>query len=373
MEKIINTFAKFASGRISKKKLITVTFSVALIFTAFYLAVQDVKESGFDFSLPLIVPLFVFVFAHGLLKRNTIWAVTRDDCRLAHIYALDKVVLKDEKSPNLGRCLYPDYLHADIKRGWMHDPLRGIAVYVTFSASNTESWKNIGIIHLTIGTAVSRRARLRGIFRFRAYSRLKPSRRPTAGIASRWYRSRQSKNDRKNTMSDDFRNQLYNALSLKGTDELIEIWKTNDRSEWSDVAFAVIQEILRNRIGEIPAQGASLEELSDNGNIGDSTKDLANTSLILSILGFSLPCPAFFLLGGFREWDLLNTFGPLVLSSAGPIGIIVGIFALSEVNISKTSKSRADAGIALGTLSTILIFLPLLCQWLIFNMCKNGC
>jgi hypothetical protein len=59
---------------------------------------------------------------------------------------------------------------------------------------------------------------------------------------------------------EDFRNQVFSTLSLKETDELVEIWQKNDRSEWSDTAFDVIQQILRTRIGQFPRQDAPIYE-----------------------------------------------------------------------------------------------------------------
>ncbi len=70
-------------------------------------------------------------------------------------------------------------------------------------------------------------------------------------------------------MDHEFRNQVFKALNLKTTDELIEIWQTNDRTEWSDAAFDVIQEILRNRIGKVPPQGLFRKGLSNSGKIDD--------------------------------------------------------------------------------------------------------
>jgi len=43
-------------------------------------------------------------------------------------------------------------------------------------------------------------------------------------------------------------------LNLKETDELIEIWKKNDRVEWSETAFDVAKEILEQRLGDLPPQ-----------------------------------------------------------------------------------------------------------------------
>ncbi|MBK9210916.1 MAG: hypothetical protein IPL71_22595 [Anaerolineales bacterium] len=74
-------------------------------------------------------------------------------------------------------------------------------------------------------------------------------------------------------MSEELREQIRNNLNLKDIYELLEIWKTNDRVEWSDTAFEVLREILRERIREIPQQDKPIlvhEELvQDNDGFED--------------------------------------------------------------------------------------------------------
>src|SRR6476646_11452171 len=55
-------------------------------------------------------------------------------------------------------------------------------------------------------------------------------------------------------MNSEFHQQIYNELKLRETEDLLEIWQTNDRFEWSDEAFSVINEILHQRSAEIPKQ-----------------------------------------------------------------------------------------------------------------------
>jgi len=71
-------------------------------------------------------------------------------------------------------------------------------------------------------------------------------------------------------MSDELRNQIRNNLSLKDTNELLEIWKINDRVEWSDTAFEVLREVLRERVKETPPQDEPIlehkeEPMQDDG------------------------------------------------------------------------------------------------------------
>jgi hypothetical protein len=55
-------------------------------------------------------------------------------------------------------------------------------------------------------------------------------------------------------MSDELRQQIHNELNLRETEDLLEIWHTNDHEGWSDTAFEVIKEILSERLGEVPPQ-----------------------------------------------------------------------------------------------------------------------
>ncbi len=61
-------------------------------------------------------------------------------------------------------------------------------------------------------------------------------------------------------MSSEFREQMYNELNLRETEDLLEIWWANDHEEWTDTAFEVIKEILIQRLGEIPPQEESVPE-----------------------------------------------------------------------------------------------------------------
>jgi hypothetical protein len=55
-------------------------------------------------------------------------------------------------------------------------------------------------------------------------------------------------------MSDDLRDQIYRSLSQKATDELIEIWQANNRTEWTEMAFDAIRDILQERHVDLPPQ-----------------------------------------------------------------------------------------------------------------------
>ena len=79
-------------------------------------------------------------------------------------------------------------------------------------------------------------------------------------------------------MSNSLREQIYNRMNLKETDELLEIWQSNHRFEWSDEAFGVVNEILKERGVEIPAQNEpiyeQIEEDTDQKDYGFTEEEL---------------------------------------------------------------------------------------------------
>jgi len=80
-------------------------------------------------------------------------------------------------------------------------------------------------------------------------------------------------------MSNRLKEQVYKNMKLKETDELLEIWRKNDRVEWSDIAFVVIKEILMERLGEFPLQDEPIFEYADEEDIDDGTYGFTDLEL----------------------------------------------------------------------------------------------
>ncbi len=80
-------------------------------------------------------------------------------------------------------------------------------------------------------------------------------------------------------MSLELRKQIREALELKPTDELLEIWKTNDRVEWSEEAFEAVREILKRRRVKAGRQGPAIHE-----HPTEEEKDAEFTELELKII-----------------------------------------------------------------------------------------
>lgn len=71
-------------------------------------------------------------------------------------------------------------------------------------------------------------------------------------------------------MGSGLRNQIFVNLNSKDTEELLDIWKTNDRVEWSDLAFDVLKEILSQRMDSLPNQNEPILEYDE----AEETDDL---------------------------------------------------------------------------------------------------
>ena len=69
-------------------------------------------------------------------------------------------------------------------------------------------------------------------------------------------------------MNNNLRTEIRSRMTPKDTDELLEIWRTNNRFDWSDDAFDVIEQILKERGVEIPEQNKPISEPKEEENNG---------------------------------------------------------------------------------------------------------
>ncbi|MCD4674233.1 MAG: hypothetical protein K8R77_16335 [Anaerolineaceae bacterium] len=60
-------------------------------------------------------------------------------------------------------------------------------------------------------------------------------------------------------MNNNLRAQIYSRLILKDTEELLEIWQSGDTTEWIDEVFEIAEEILTDRLGELPSRSDEIQ------------------------------------------------------------------------------------------------------------------
>jgi len=59
--------------------------------------------------------------------------------------------------------------------------------------------------------------------------------------------------------TDPMHRQIFNHLNLRETEDLVEVWQEHDAAQWSTAAFDVIQDILRQRLVQLPPRLASAQ------------------------------------------------------------------------------------------------------------------
>jgi len=139
----------------------------------------------------------------------------------------------------------------------------------------------------------------------------------------------------------------------------------------------------------------TLQEQNHQNNIEQQLADtpgnhgLAITSIILSILGFVLPCLSIYLMYfpfydylkskfGAGALDYLLLFIPIILWIAGPLAITAGIRYLKKDrnhDVLRSWRTIAKIGVGLGILTIPVVLCPLLLLLGIFYECTvhHGC
>ena len=60
-------------------------------------------------------------------------------------------------------------------------------------------------------------------------------------------------------MDETRREQIYNNLNSRVTEDLIEIWQERDTDEWEEETFEIVREILLARLGYLPPQSVQYQ------------------------------------------------------------------------------------------------------------------
>jgi len=181
-------------------------------------------------------------------------------------------------------------------------------------------------------------------------------------------------------MNDGFRKQLRSNFDQKTTDELIEIWKTNNRVDWSDAVFEVVREILLERLPELPAQNPPVTEamVKEKEKLEKQKVGLKFHWLLpfLGALGFGI---GFALTGAimrsiyYEVWiSVKHTFGeqvnPIWFGVSAWLGIISGGLGGSSLGWALKNKKLAIHLALAGAIGFGIAFLLILIPDLGWNL-----
>ncbi len=136
-------------------------------------------------------------------------------------------------------------------------------------------------------------------------------------------------------------NQVYDNMRLKETEELIEIWKRGDRTEWSDTAIEVVKEILLERLGELPPQelveekGSPEDEPLHNENKLMKISYWANVISWVVLIGYAVNFLSRFITT-FQEFinsSIVNVQNPTPTSFVTQFNLWVNVFLSLAIGI----------------------------------------
>lgn len=125
--------------------------------------------------------------------------------------------------------------------------------------------------------------------------------------------------------SNLLRTQIYAKLQEKSTEELLEIWNQQDREEWTDLAFGVIEEILMARTGGLPEpQQISGEREEEQSEIEKRLDRIATWAKGLSgaVLGLAIVVFIAMLITGINQGMDFGVFLIMILGAL--MNLLVG-------------------------------------------------
>jgi len=77
-------------------------------------------------------------------------------------------------------------------------------------------------------------------------------------------------------MENDLRKQIYNYHNVLETEDLLETWQKHDTDEWREETFEIIEQILLERLGQLPPRPVE-EEVNQILNANSQAGNLAQT------------------------------------------------------------------------------------------------
>jgi len=135
--------------------------------------------------------------------------------------------------------------------------------------------------------------------------------------------------------------QIRRSLEIHDTEELLEIWRSEDNSEWTDEAVAIAGEILTTRLGELPPKSIEADDDEDEGlddyldprtyniqkaqNLASQSRVFAKTFLVLILLVVVVTFVAY---SQSDQWFNVATLSSMFFALLIPVGSCVLAYIL---------------------------------------------
>lgn len=176
--------------------------------------------------------------------------------------------------------------------------------------------------------------------------------------------------------NENMTDNIRRNFESKTTEELLEIWKTNDREEWSDTAFDIISQIVTSRGEFLPTQERHLATIPEE-EIDTLGPQLASRFEGLAAVPLSIG--AWIGLGHLLvvHHKILpdNVFGLIILTVLPLLGLIGGLYQLfTGINIAHKFQNRRRSNIQIfGMIIIIAITFGFLVFWaIVFDLSNRS-
>lgn len=143
--------------------------------------------------------------------------------------------------------------------------------------------------------------------------------------------------------SDTLSKQIYERMRDKSSEELLTIWKENDRGLWSDEAFKAIEEILSSRKVPLPAQGQIKKSIPQSQLLEECwEKPFLSWAFYILFLLWIVVFHPFFFVAGFFTLSIQSPLHPDLGQSLTSIGqiqdinpyvFLLKVFSLLELSL----------------------------------------
>jgi hypothetical protein len=105
------------------------------------------------------------------------------------------------------------------------------------------------------------------------------------GVDARAYKLTKGARMANNARKDSLHQVIVSDMQARDTEELLVIWKKNDKNEWSYEAFGIVHDILLERLGSVPEQDAASEAPTEDvdKDVVEETEGYHDTDAVLTV------------------------------------------------------------------------------------------
>lgn len=157
-------------------------------------------------------------------------------------------------------------------------------------------------------------------------------------------------------MNDKLINQLVTSFREKDDNELLQIWKTNDKNEWSSEAFEAVKIVLEGKNILLPSQDIFIAKKENESKYSSLSKRISSGIIdVIFIFLFNM----LLVTAGLKSGIIFFLFWFAYFFITGLGGQSSGNFLMKIKIVNLNGEKPTTEEIALRALCTCIPFLPL--------------